>query len=269
MKKRSLLQRAIIIAIVTVVGLYIVIGPHGRRPHFNDLKWSGIKTNLANNIHLGLDLKGGSHLVMRVKTEDYLKRLTEDNAIAAQNAAKDAGFDVKDAHAVTSAGNYQVVMTIGDPSKTNDVRDAVQKKVDLVDNVGWSLSSSGNVLSWTLSGSAQRTLADSATEQALKIIESRINAIGVAEPTLQRHGGQNSHEILLQMPGIQDPEHVKQLLAGQSHLELVHVVSPASPAPAQTYMTQDEAVCSLHSGGQKPAESRVGSFNRRADPDTT
>ena len=86
MKKRSLLQRAIIIIIVTVVGLYIVIGPHGRRPHFNDLKWSGIKANLANNIRLGLDLKGGSHLVMRVKTEDYQKRLTEDNAIAAQQA---------------------------------------------------------------------------------------------------------------------------------------------------------------------------------------
>lgn len=265
MKKRSLLQRAIIIGIVTVVGLYIVIGPHGRRPHFNDLKWSGIKANLANNIHLGLDLKGGSHLVMRVKTEDYLKRLTEDNAIAAQNAAKDAGFDVKEAHAVTSAGNYQVVMTIGDPSKVNDVRDAVQKKVDLVDNVGWSLSSSGNSLTWTLSGSAQRTMADSATDQALKIIESRINAIGVAEPTLQRHGGQNSHEILLQMPGIQDPEHVKQLLKGQSHLELVHVVSPASPAPAQTFTTQDEATASLNSGGKIPANRRVLPYTERAD----
>src|SRR2546430_10860446 len=137
MKKRSLLQRAIIIAIVTVVGFYIVIGPHGRRPHFNDLKWSGIKANLANNIHLGLDLKGGSHLVMRVKTEDYLKRLTEDNAIAAQNAAKDAGFEVKDAHAQTSAGNYQVVLQATDQSKVKDIRDAVEKKVDLSDRAGW------------------------------------------------------------------------------------------------------------------------------------
>src|SRR2546423_7819390 len=143
MKKRNLLQRAIIIGIVTVVGLYIVIGPHGRRPHLNDLKWSGIKANLANNIHLGLDLKGGSHLVMRVKTEEYLKRLTEDNTIAAQNAAKDAGFEVKEAHAETSAGNYRVAMTIGDPAKANDVRDAVQQKVDLVDNIGWSFSPSG------------------------------------------------------------------------------------------------------------------------------
>src|SRR5438093_13490250 len=106
MKKRSLLQRSIVIAIVTIVGLYIVLGPHGRRPHLKDFTPSGIKTTLAQNIHLGLDLKGGSHLVMRVKVEDYLKRLTEDSATAAQNAAKDAGFEIKEAHAETTGGDY-------------------------------------------------------------------------------------------------------------------------------------------------------------------
>src|SRR5438132_13454018 len=133
MKKRSLLQRAIIIGIVTVVGFYIVLGPHGRRPHAQDFTWRGLKANLANNIHLGLDLKGGSHLVMRVKVEEYLKRLTEDSAIAAQNAAKDAGFDVKDARAETAGGNYRVSLQVGDPSKVKDIRDAVEKKVDLTD----------------------------------------------------------------------------------------------------------------------------------------
>src|SRR5256884_7891248 len=108
MKKKNLLQRAIIIGVVTVVGIYIVIGPHGRRPHFRDFTYSGIKATLAENIHLGLDLKGGSHLVMRVKVEDYLKRLTEDNAIAAQNVAKDPGLGVKEAHAETAGGTYRV-----------------------------------------------------------------------------------------------------------------------------------------------------------------
>src|SRR2546429_6402802 len=269
MKKKNLLQRAIIIGIVTVVGIYIVIGPHGRRRLFKDFTWSGIKATLAQNISLGLELKGGSHLVMRVKVEDYLKRLTEDSATAAQNAAKDAGFDVKDTRAETAGGNYRVSLQVGDPSKVKDIRDAVEKKVDLSDRTGWSFSSSGNTVSWTLKGATQVALGESATDQAMKIIESRINAIGVAEPTLARHGGQNSHEILLQMPGIQDPEHVKQLLAGQSHLELVHVVSPASPAPAQTYMTQDEAVASLNSGGKIPANRRVLPYTERADLTTT
>jgi len=265
MKKRNLLQRAIIIAIVTVVGLYIVIGPHGRRPHFADLKWSGIKANLQNNIRLGLDLKGGSHLVMRVKVEEYLKRLTEDSAVAAQNAAKDAGFDVKEAHAETGNGNYRVVMTVGDPSKVKDVREAVQKKVDVSDNAGWSFSSSGPTVIWSLNGITQRSLGESATDQALKIIDSRINAVGVAEPTLGRHGGQNSHQILLQMPGIQDPEHVKQLLVGESHLELVHIISPPSPQSAQTYFSKEEAMASLNSGGNIPANRRVLPYAERED----
>src|SRR6185369_7724740 len=265
MKKRNLLQRAIIIAIVTVVGLYIVIGPHGRRPHFADLKWSGIKANLAQNIRLGLDLKGGSHLVMRVKVEEYLKRLTEDSAVAAQNAAKDAGFDVKEAHAETGNGNYRVLMTVGDPSKIKDVREAVQKKVDVSDNAGWSFSSSGPTVTWSLNGLTQRSLGESATDQALKIIDSRINAVGVAEPTLGRHGGQNSHQILLQMPGIQDPEHVKQLLVGESHLELVHVISPPSPQSVQTYFSKDEAMASLNSGGNVPANRRVLPYAERED----
>ena len=265
MKKRSLLQRSIVIAIVTIVGFYIVIGPHGRRPRLKDFTFSGIKATLAQNIHLGLDLKGGSHLVMRVKVEDYLKRLTEDSATAAQNAAKDAGFDIKEAHAETTGGDYRVVLQAGDPSKIQATREAVEKKVDLGDRAGWSFSPSGDKLVWTLSGSTQRTLAESATEQALRIIESRINAIGVAEPTLQRHGAQNSHEILLQMPGIQDPEHVKQLLAGQSHLEMVHVISPPSPAPIQTHATKEEAQASLNSGGNIPANRRVLPYIERAD----
>src|ERR1041385_2237409 len=146
MKKRNLLQRVIIIAIVFVVGIYIVLGPHGRRPHAADFKWSGIKANLANNIHLGLDLKGGSHLVMRVKVDEYLKRLTEDNAVAAQNAIKEANIEVKEAHAETASGNYRVVATIGDASKVNDAREAEQKKGALSEHSGWSFSGSGATL---------------------------------------------------------------------------------------------------------------------------
>ena len=62
---------------------------------------------------------------------------------------------------------------------------------------------------------AERVLADNATTQALNIIDSRINALGITEPTLQTHGAQSSHQILLQMPGVQDPERVKEILEGR------------------------------------------------------
>src|SRR5215203_7457907 len=122
MKKQNLLLRVIIIAVVTIVGLYLVIGPR-RRPHLKDFTWSGIKSTLAANIKLGLDLQGGSHLVMRVKTEEFLRRMTEDNYVAAQNAAKDAGFEPKGGRADTSPGNYRVVLQLADASKANDAKE--------------------------------------------------------------------------------------------------------------------------------------------------
>ena len=136
MKKKNLLQRVIIIAIVTISGLYIVIGPR-HKPSRKDFTWSGIKATLASNIHLGLDLKGGSHLVMRVKTEEFLKHLAEGNAVAAENAAKDAGFEVKSARAETGGSTYRVILEVADPSKAEAIREAVQKKVELGDSNTW------------------------------------------------------------------------------------------------------------------------------------
>jgi preprotein translocase subunit SecD len=265
MKKKNLLQRAIIIAVITVTGLYIVIGPR-HRPSIRDFSWSGIKATLASNIHLGLDLKGGSHLVMRVKTEEFLKHLAEGNAVAADGAAKDAGFEVKGARAETGGGNYRVVLEVADPSKADDIKAAVEKKVELGDTSTWAYAVSGNQLSWSITGAAQRTLADNATTQALNIIESRINALGITEPTLQTHGAQSSHQILLQMPGVQDPERVKNLLKGESRLELVHIISPPSPAPSQTYNSEAEAIASLNTNGTIPANRRVLPYSERMEP---
>ena len=271
MKKTNLTFRISLIAVVTLLGLYKVLmppvmGDKARLPHRHDFTWSGIKQNLEENIHLGLDLKGGTHLVMRVKTDEYLKRLTEGNVIAAQNAAKEQGFDVKEAHADAGGNNYRVVLTVGDPSKADDVRDAIEKKVsELKDRTAWSFSASGNAISWSLTNIAQRTLADDATTQAMRIMESRINTLGVAEPTIQSHGSQNAHQILLQMPGVQDPEHVKKLIVGESRLELVHVISQPNPAPSQTYSTKEEAIASLNSGGTVPANRRVLPYTERSE----
>ena|ERR1700754_459443 len=264
MKKKNLLQRVIIILIVTIVGLYLVIGPR-RRPHLKDFTWSGIKASLASNIKLGLDLQGGSHLVMRVKTEEFLKTLTEQNYVAAQNAAKDAGYEIKGGQAETTGGNYRIVLQLADPSKANEIKDAIIKKVELGDTSIWSYGTSGDQMTWSMTQSAQRTLADNATTQALNIIDSRINALGIAEPTLQTHGSQSSHQILLQMPGVQDPERVKAILQGQSKLELVHVIGPASPSPATTYPTEAEALAAAGPNGILPPNRKVLPYSERME----
>jgi len=258
MKKKNVLQRAIIILIVTLVGIYIVIGPR-RRPNASDLTWSGIKTNLAQNIKLGLDLKGGSHLVMRVKVEEFLKTLTETTASAIRKAVEDAGQSVKDVRPEIGPGSYRIVLDANDASQLAAIQDTVNQKVGLEE---WNASTSGNSIVWTLSPTAQRALADQATEQAKRIIESRLDAVGVAEPLVQRHGSQTAYQILVQMPGIQDPERVKQLLKAESRLELVKVVSPPNPNLA-TYATEEEAKATL--GGNVPGNRRVLPYTERAE----
>lgn len=266
MNRTGLWIRTGVIVAIMLIGIYLVFGPR-RTPTGADFTWQGIKNNLASNINLGLDLKGGSHLVMRVKTEEYLKRLTENNEAAAIQAIKDAKDDsgaplgiTAEGSAVTENGNYTVNVIISDPSKAQAAVDAIKKKVDFAN---WTESTSGNKISWDLPKQVQARLKDSATEQAYRIIDSRINAFGVKEPLLQRQGASDSGLILLQMPGVENPERVKELVKGESRLELMKIVSPPNPQPVQTYPTKEAALASI--GGKESDTRKVLPYTERDD----
>ena len=67
------------------------------------------------------------------------------------------------------------------------------------------------------------------------------------------------------MPGVQDPERVKEIFKGESRLELVHVVGPPSPAPATTYPTEADAIASLNSAGTIPPNRKVFPYSERME----
>lgn len=250
MNKSSLWIRTGIIAVITLIGIYLVFGPRGGVTA-NDFTGQGIKDNLARNINLGLDLKGGSHLMMRVKTEDYLKTLTENNREAALRAAQEAQLPVGEASSVAENNNYAVTLNVTDAAKIPEVVAAVRSKVDFENpTVAWSETTNANGVTWSLPVQAQQRLRESATEQAENIIESRINSFGVKEPTLQRVGRQDSGQILLQMPGVEDPERVKKLINADTKLELAKVVEPF-----QVYPTNEAALQSV--GGVLPQNRRI------------
>lgn len=253
MKNSSLWIRTAIILVITLIGIYLVFGPRGA-VSAKDFTWNGIKENLAKNINLGLDLKGGSHLVMRVKTEDYLKALTQNNEVAAVNAAKAAELPVSEGSYIAENNTYQFTLNLTDATKANEVIEEVKKKVDLNPTV-WTESASGNAVTWSLSLQSQAKLKEQATEQALKIIDSRINAFGVKEPTLQRQGRADSGQILLQMPGVENPERVKDLVGQTSKLELMKIVTAPNPSPVQTYPTKEAALQTI--GGKETDTRKV------------
>ncbi len=266
MKNSSLWIRTGIIVVIFLLGVYIVFGPR-RVPTGKDFTWSGIKQNLAENINLGLDLKGGSHLVMRVRTDEYLKTLTQNNAQAALTAAQDARdaegkpLPVKDYSFVAENGNYGITLNLDDPSKADAIIEEVRKKVDLTQ---WGdPSKTGNSIVWNLPAAQQEIMKKQAVEQALKIIESRINSFGVKEPTLQRHGAESSGQILLQMPGVDDPERVKKLIGSESNLALMKVAGESF----QTFNSEEEAKQSL--GGIVPQNRIIREYVEDDTPSST
>ena len=261
MKKRNLSLRVLIIALITLGAIYAVFMPH-RTPTAQDFTWQGIKNNLAENIHLGLDLKGGSHLVMRVNTEEYLTNLTKGYAPSALAAAKEANLPVTDVNVVTEPAkrNYQIILGTSDASKQNEIVEAVRKKIGLNE---WSQTTSGNQIIWSLPLQAQTVLGTQAVTQAKSIIEDRINKLGVTEPTLQTVGGVGGNQLLLQMPGLQDPERAKKIIGELSKLELMNVIGAKSPAPITMYPTEEAAKASL--GGTIPANRKILPFVERDD----
>lgn len=257
MKNNSLWIRTAIILAVTLIGIYLVVGPR-RAPVANDFTWSGMKANLAENINLGLDLKGGSHLVMRVKTDDYLKTLTANNAQAALVAAQEGKLPVSGSKVVSENGTYSVSLETTDAAQIPTIIDEVKKKVDFS---SWNDTTNGNTVTWNLPSPTQTIFKEQAVVQALTIIESRINEFGVKEPTLQRHGSPTSGRILLQMPGVDDPERVKKLIGSESRLSIMKAVDPYQPFP-----TREAAVQSL--GGTVPPNRAVLPYNEKDDGTT-
>jgi preprotein translocase subunit SecD len=145
---------------------------------------------------------------------------------------------------------------LSDPAQAQAVIDAVTQKVDFSQ---WTPANTDTTVGWTLPTRVQEVFKEQAVEQALKIIESRINAFGVKEPTLQRHGSQSSGQILLQMPGVDDPERVKNLIGSESNLSLMKVAGEFF----QTYPTEEAAKQSL--GGVVSANRKIYPYVERDD----
>ncbi|MBA2379073.1 MAG: protein translocase subunit SecD [Blastocatellia bacterium] len=259
----SIKIRTAIILVAALLAVLLVFGPR-HTPTAADFTWTGIKANLSENIDLGLDLRGGSYLVMRVLTDDYLRTLTEGTAQSALAAAQDAGMPVTGSEITAENGSYTITLQLSDVGQAEAVSKVVKERVDLV---SWNESVTDNAIVWSLPGNVQTVLKTQAVDQALRIIESRINAFGVKEPTLQRHGADSAGQILLQMPGVDDPERVKELIGAESNLTLMKIVSPGNPAPVQTYPTEQAALQSI--GGAPTANRRVYPMDEREDGTTT
>lgn len=234
--RKNLRSRVFVIAITTLISLLLIFYPRttdeqGHKRTAGEMikdftSLSAIKTNITSHIKLGLDLKGGTHLVMQVQTEGVIKQITDNTARQCEESLKKGNFPLKSS---TSPAVGQIAIELTDAGRYDEVRTKIQNEIGR----DWQFNKgSATVLNYTLSGIAADQRRAQAFHQAMAIIENRVNAFGVAEPTIQSHGPEKAYQILLQLPGVDDPERVKRLIGADSNLELKPVAG--SPVVSQT-----------------------------------
>ncbi|MCI0662244.1 MAG: hypothetical protein L0220_14335, partial [Acidobacteria bacterium] len=209
---KNIRTRGIIIAIITLGCIVILFGPWNRpkgykRTPSDFFSPAKLRQNLGENIRLGLDLRGGTHLVMQVQADEYIGAITEGNRQKAISELKKDNIPFTDIKVVA---NGLLVVETPDTSKQTEIKD---KLLPLFGSDVWEAvtSTTPASVSFRLSNPAADQFKREATEQAKTIIEQRIDQFGVAEPTIQLHGRQENHQILVQMPGVDNPERVKEL----------------------------------------------------------
>ena len=151
-------------------------------------------------VNLGLDLQGGSHLLLEVETDVVIKEQLESIVDGVRVSLR------RDRIRYTGLGvrGLGVGVTVRDPA---DLEKAVQLIRD-IDN-GIEVDTQGNRIILNLSDDAITERRNNALAQSIEIVRRRVDETGTREPTIQRQG---DSRILLQLPGVEDPERVKRLL---------------------------------------------------------
>ncbi len=196
-----------------------------------------ISMPLNKKIKPGLDLKGGIHLVLQVKTDDALTIETDQEILRLQEQFRKQNLTFQSV-VKESPGRFTVQGTLADQEgKTRDLFDQYFRD--------WDYSFSGDRAVLTLKATAAQFLRDQAVDQALETIRNRIDQFGVSEPVIQRQG---TDRINVQLPGVDNPDHVKDLIKVTAMLEWKLV--KAGPA-------EDEATLLQEYGGKVPEDMEI------------
>ncbi|MDP9808145.1 SecD/SecF fusion protein [Rhizobium tibeticum] len=191
-----------------------------------------------NRVSLGLDLRGGSHLVLEVDEADLTRERLQSLLQDARRVLREKNIQTKS----IVRNQNQIVVTLTDPAQSDD---AIAQLKTLGNAIATGLSAGQSDLSVTTNGgnilvafspAGIASNVDSAVQQSLEVIRQRVDQVGVAEPTIQRIGG---NRVLVQLPGAQDPSRLRQLLGSTAKMSF-HMLSPNNaPGPGVT-MLKDE-----------------------------
>jgi preprotein translocase subunit SecD len=177
-------------------------------------------------INLGLDLAGGSHILLEADVAQLEKDRLETLEDTVRNAMRRTEPRVAIDEVNRTGGKLS--FTVTDSVQIDAAREAVLPLI--ANNSGgrdWTLSvTDGNRITLTPAGTGKESALDQAMASAKDVIERRINALGTLEPTIIRQG---SDRIVVQVPGLDDPQALKDLIGKTAKLEFKLVDEEAMP----------------------------------------
>src|SRR6476660_7535445 len=229
MQKNLLLKTGLIVAILLVF-LYGMLGIP------KSLGKEGLKEALLDRIHLGLDLKGGTHLILQVMVNDAIGAQSDHAAELMKEQLTKAKISYGDAAKID--GQPEKVVIKGVPlDQGSAVRGIVR------DNLPDYDVTAGADNSWVLTMKPQAVteLKDRTVELSIETIRTRVDSLGVSEPMIQKNGlGEN--QILVQLPGVDDPGRVKDIIQSTARLELREALDHGQSYPSE------QAALQAHNG---------------------
>ncbi len=239
---KNLTTKTMVIIAIILVCIYGIIG----LPKSKD----ELIANWNQNIKLGLDLRGGSHLVLQVQVQDAFKAEADRIIEALKDQFKKSGVDYasmdrNDPMKLEDAETIQINIKGVANDKIAAFREAVGSNF-----ADWTLTSvSGNDYRMNIKPTAALVLRRDTIDRAKNTIENRVNGYGLTEATVQQQGRRDAEsEIIVQMPGVDDPGRVKALLQTAAMLEITGVKDGPFP-------TQDQALAKM--GGIMPLGTKL------------
>ena len=228
---RNLAGKAGFIVAILAIFIYGIIGiPHG-----------GLKRSMLERINLGLDLRGGTHLVLQVNVDEAIGAQTDTdvqrlNAALAATGATAAKLDPAHAASVITIANVT-------PAQAGAVHDVLNG----TGYADYEVAQTPTGRTLTLKQAAIRDLEARTLQQSIETIRTRIDSLGVSEPVIEQYGlGDN--QILVQLPGVTDLDRVKDIINSTAKLEIHEVVGPGY---------SDEASATTALGGTVPPDQEI------------
>jgi len=211
---KNVTGRSIVIVVTILVCVFGIIG--------FPKSGAALVENLKNNIRLGLDLKGGSHLVLQVQVQDAMKEEADQSVERMKEEMRKEGVDYSsidrnDPTTVEDADKIEIDVKGVPPAKTTVFRNLVAEHL-----ASWILTPVNSTdYRLNMRPSDLVELKRDTLERSIQTISNRINQLGLTEPTVQQYGASGTnYEILVELPGVDDPARVKEIMQTTAQLEI-------------------------------------------------